>query len=341
MIKSQHAVYLMVLLVFFAATFVLQILLGTVQLHYTDFVSLFSSTNSSEPWKIQIIQSRVSQALAATIAGAALSVSGLQMQTMFRNPVAGPYVLGVSAGASLGVAVMLLATSAWGFQIIQSGSQFAQWGIIIAAALGASLIFLLNFYISLRLRDVVSLLIIGLMVGGAISALIEIMQSFAARDALRSYVFWTFGSFNNVTLSQCAVMAIPVAIGFSVSMLLSKPLNVLLLGDAYAQTSGANIKQTQIAIIISTSLLAGSVTAFCGPIGFVGLAVPHIARGIFKTSDHFVLNIACAITGSIVCGLCNVIASVPGSEIALPVNAVTALLGAPFVIWIITKTKRG
>lgn len=179
------------------------------------------------------------------------------------------------------------------------------------------------------------------MVGGAISALIEIMQSFAARDALRSYVFWTFGSFNNITLWQCAVMAIPVTIGFFISLLLSKSLNVLLLGDAYAQTSGANIKKTQIAIIISTSLLAGSVTAFCGPIGFVGLAVPHIARGIFKTSDHIVLNIACLVIGGTVCGLCNVIASVPGSEIALPVNSVTALLGAPFVIWIITKTKHG
>jgi iron complex transport system permease protein len=259
------------------------------------------------------------------------------MQTMFRNPVAGPYVLGISAGASLGVAIFILAASAFGIHEIHL---LSSWSIILAAATGAVLIFFINFLISFRLNDVVAILIIGLMIGGGISALIEIMQSFSSNEALKNYVLWTFGSFRYVDLNQIVYLSLVVLVGVVFSFFLSKPLNLLLLGDAYATSSGLNIRSAKILIVLCTSILAGSITAFCGPIGFVGLAVPHLARSIFKTADHKLLTPACAMLGAVICGVCNIIASTPGSDNVLPVNAITSLLGAPVVIWIILRQRK-
>ncbi len=320
------------------AVFFLQLLLGSVSIPLPVVINVLAGGNGgSEAFSNIVLQSRLPAALAALLAGAGLSVSGLQMQTMFRNPVAGPYVLGISAGASFGVAVFILAASAFGVPEIRL---LSSWSIILAAATGAVLIFLINFLISFRLNDVVAILIIGLMIGGGISALIEIMQSFSSNEALKSYVLWTFGSFRYVDTGQIVYLALAVLLGIVFSFFLSKPLNLLLLGDTYAVSSGLNIRQAKILIVFCTSILAGSVTAFCGPIGFVGLAVPHIARSMFKTADHKILIPACVLMGAVICGLCNVIAATPGSDNILPVNAITSLLGAPVVIWIILSKRR-
>lgn len=326
------------LMVLAVAVFLLQLVLGSVSIPFSDVVSILSGSDiANEAWRNIIIESRLPGALAALFAGAGLSVSGLQMQTMFRNPVAGPYVLGISAGASFGVAIFILAASAFGLSEVHL---FSSWSIIIAAAAGAILIFFINFLISFRLNDVVAILIIGLMIGGGISALIEILQSLSSNEALKSYVLWSFGSFRYVNLSQIFYLASIVMIGVVFSFFLSKPLNLLLLGDTYATSSGLNIQTAKIQLVLCTSILAGSITAFCGPIGFVGLAVPHLARAVFKTADHKILTPACALTGAVICGLCNVLAATPGSDYVLPVNAITSLLGAPVVIWIILKQHK-
>jgi iron complex transport system permease protein len=318
--------------------FFLQLLLGSVAIPATDvFQILLGRYTGNEAWANIVIESRLPAALSAILAGAGLSVSGLQMQTLFRNPVAGPYVLGISSGASLGVALFIMAASVFGVRELHL---LGSWGIILAAAAGAVLIFLFNFVISYRLSDVVAILIIGLMIGGGISAFIEIMQAFTSNEALKNYVLWTFGSFRYISLTQVLYLSVVVVAGILFSYLLTKPLNLLLLGDTYAVSSGLNIRNAKVLIVLCTSLLAGSITAFCGPVGFVGLAVPHLARSLFKTADHKLLTPASVLLGAVICGLCNVIASTPGSDNILPINAVTSLLGAPVVIWIIIRQRK-
>jgi iron complex transport system permease protein len=299
---------------------------------------LRGTTTSNEAWANIIIQSRLPGALAALFAGAGLSIGGLQMQTLFRNPVAEPYVLGISAGASLGVAVFIMASAAFGLS--PQAHLVSGWSIIMAASAGAILIFICNFLIAYRIGDVVAILIIGLMIGGGISALIEILQSFSSNEALKNFVLWTFGSFRYVNMDQVAYLITIVVVAIIFSFALSKPLNLLLMGDNYALSSGLNIRGAKIMIVLCTSVLAGSITAFCGPIGFVGLAVPHISRSLFRTAEHKILIPACALIGAIVCCFCNILASGLGSEHVLPVNAITSLLGAPAVIWIILKQRK-
>jgi len=319
--------------------FVAQLLLGSVQIPFGQVVAVLTGHHiQNETWSNIILQSRLPGALAALFAGAGLSVSGLQMQTLFRNPVAGPFVLGISSGASFGVAVFILAASAFG--LAPQTHIISGWGIIMAASSGAVAIFLVIFVLSFRLSDVVAILIIGLMIGGGINAVIEIMQSFSSNEALKNYVLWSFGSFRYVDISQIFYLVAIVTIGCVFSFYLSKPLNLLLLGDTYASSSGLNIRPAKIMIVLCTSILAGSITAFCGPIGFVGLAVPHIARSLFKTADHKILTPACIVLGACICCLCNVLASSPGSDYILPVNAITSLTGAPVVIWVILKQKK-
>lgn len=335
----RNTVYLL-LAIAVVIVFVLQLCLGSVSIPVHEVVAALTGGGTNPTWNNIIIESRLPGAIGALVAGAALSVSGLMMQTMFRNPVAGPFVLGISAGANLGVALLLMAASAFGFSFLQSENFMSAWGIILAAGIGSIGILMLNFFISLRINDVVAILIIGLMLGGGISAFIDILQAFSNKDALRSYVFWTFGSFRNISLYQSKFLVIISALGLLGSTLLSRQMDLLLLGDTYAVSSGLNVKRAKALIIIFTGALAGVVTAFCGPIGFVGLAVPHMARGLFRTSNHLVLIPACILLGAVVCSACNLIAAMPGTDMALPVNSVTSILGAPFVIWIIVKQKR-
>ncbi len=336
--NPRNTIFFIAFVILLSVVFFLELLLGSVYIPFSEVISILLNNGSKNgAWQNIIIESRLPSALAALLAGTGLSVSGLQMQTMFRNPVAGPYVLGISAGASLGVAIFILSASAFG---IHEMHLLSSWSLILAAALGAILIFFINFLISYRLSDVVAILIIGLMIGGGISALIEILQSFSSNEALKKYLLWTFGSFRYVDLNQIFYLALVVVLGVVFSFFLSKPLNLLLLGDTYATSSGLNIRSAKVLIVLCTSILAGSITAFCGPIGFVGLAVPHLARALFKTADHKVLIPACAVIGASICGLCNVIASTPGSDNILPVNAITSLLGAPVVIWIILRQRK-
>jgi iron complex transport system permease protein len=336
---GKNTILFITLCLFTLIAFTAQLLLGSVQIPFQQIVSVLTGHQiENETWSNIIIQSRLPGALAALLAGAGLSVSGLQMQTLFRNPVAEPYVLGISAGASFGVAVFILAASAFG--IAPQTHIISGWGIIMAASLGAVAVFLVNFLLSFKLNDVVAILIIGLMIGGGINAIIEIMQSFSSNEALKNFMLWSFGSFRYVDLSQILYLAIIVMAGCAFSFFLSKPLNLLLLGDTYAVSSGLNIRPAKMMIVFCTSLLAGSITSFCGPIGFVGLAVPHLSRSLFKTADHKILTPVCIVMGAGICCLCNVLASSPGSEYILPINAITSLLGAPVVVWIILKQKK-
>ena len=314
--------------------FFLDISLGSVYIPIEEvFNILVGGEIEKSSWQNIILKFRVPRALTAIAVGAALAVSGLQMQTLFRNPLAGPFVLGISSGASLGVALLMLAGSLFTTTFFTSG--LGDWLTVIAASLGSGLVLLLVVAVSTRVRDSMTLLIIGLMFGSLTGAIVSILQYFSTGEEIQLYLFWTFGSLGGLDINELKVLGIIVVIGLAVTVAIIKPLNALLLSENYARNLGVNIKTSRLLIILSTSLLAGSVTAFCGPIAFIGLAVPHLARLLFNTSDHKVLMPAAALTGIIVMLVCDIISQVPGSQSILPINAITSLLGAPVVIWII------
>ena len=316
--------------------FVLDILSGSVKIPPREVFSILTGAESSS-WSVIILKFRLPKAFTALFAGMALSVSGLQMQTIFRNPMAGPYVLGVSSGASLGVALVILGST---FVIPATGTGIpGDWLVIVSACGGAGAIMMLITYLALRVRDILTVLILGIMIAGGISAIVTILQYFTSESLLRAYVIWTMGSLGNLTINQLWAMAITVLAGLAISMFTLKPMNLLLLGESYARSTGVNVKIARISVFISTSILAGGVTAFCGPIGFIGIAVPHIARMLFRTSDHKILLPASAIAGGALMLLSDIISQLPGSEKVLPINAVTSLLGIPVVIWVILNRR--
>ena len=274
---------------------------------------------------------RLPKALTAIMAGAALSVSGLIMQTLFRNPLAGPYTLGVSSGASLGVAFLTMCTTAFSFQ-------FSVFSLPIAACLGATLVLLLVLAVSKRVTSNVSLLIVGMMFGSIAGALVSLLQNFANPDALKLFIVWTLGSLSSVSWGDMQ-MLFPILLAGTLFVLLAlKPLNGLLLGEDYARGLGINVERSRLFIVLATGLLAGGVTAFCGPIAFIGVAVPHIARGIFRTSNHRVTVPACALIGASLLLVCDVLCSL--FTYPLPISTVSALFGAPIIIWIILKNRK-
>jgi len=281
---------------------------------------------------------RMPKAITALTVGVALSLSGLQMQTVFRNPMAGPYVLGISSGASLGVAFVILGFSSNITPETLSG--LGNWILVVAAWAGAGAVMLLIMAISSRVKDIMTILILGIMLSGGISAIVTIMQYFSNESMLKSYVLWTMGSLGNLTANQLNVLLISVSAGMFLSLFLSKMLNALLIGENYASSIGLNVKFARTVIFICTSILAGSVTAFCGPIGFIGIAVPHIVRILFKTSDHKVLVPGTILMGGAVMLFSDIVSQLPGSESVLPVNAVTSLIGIPVVIWVILRNRK-
>lgn len=284
-----------------------------------------------------ILNFRIPKVITAVLAGAALSVSGLQMQTIFRNPLAGPYVLGISAGASLGVAILVLGLSSMGALTIFA---MDNWIIALAAWLGSGLILILILIVSFRVKDIMTILILGILFGSATSAVVTILQYFSHETYLKAFVVWTMGSLGGVTKAQLNVLIPGIIAGLTISFLSSKLLNVMLTGENYARSMGVNILLTRFLVFISTSMLAGSVTAFCGPIGFIGIAVPHLARFIFKSANHFVLIPATAIIGSVILIISDILSQLPGFERILPINSITALLGIPIIIWIIIKNRK-
>ncbi|MEI6950332.1 iron ABC transporter permease [Paraflavisolibacter sp. H34] len=317
--------------------FLLDVALGSVAIPWPAVLDIVLGKETGNPsWVYIIEQIRIPKAVTAVLVGCGLSVSGLQMQTLFRNPLAGPSVLGVTAGASLGVAlVMLSAGSITTLYTIKELGISGSWLVIGASAAGAALIMLLIVAISARLRDNVIMLIVGVMIGNITLSVISIWQYFSAPEQVKDYLLWTFGSLGGVSGSQLYLLAVVVALGLAVSFASSKLLDTLLLGEQYARSMGLTVGRARLLIIISTSLLAGCVTAFCGPIGFVGIAVPHLARSLFHTSDHRKLIPLCCLIGTSLMLACDIIAQLPGSQSVLPINVITALVGSPVVIWII------
>jgi len=275
------------------------------------------------------------------LAGIALSASGLQMQTMFRNPLADPFILGINSGASLGVAIAILGSGFVGGLFLPALNMRGEFSLVLAASAGAGLVLALILLVGRWVQNPTTLLILGLMFGHATSAVVSLLVYFSAPERIQAYSIWSFGSYSGVNWTQLKVMAIVILAGLALLLLLPKGLNALLLGEDYARTMGLNVGLLRFVILLSASVLSGAVTAFCGPIGFIGVAVPHLARNIFKTSNHKILIPAIVVIGAAVSMAASLIAQLPGSQLMLPINVVTSLFGAPFVVWVLLKRKRG
>ena len=336
---TRKQIILLVFLGFFGILlFFIDLMIGSVKVPFGDFIQTLFTKDETLPWYRTIFDFRLPKAIVATLAGAALAVSGLQMQTLFRNPLAGPYILGISSGASLGVALLVL-----GFpSLLGLGFHFiiGQWAMALAAWIGASAVLVLIMAISYRVRDIMTILIFGIMFGSAASALVSILQYFGADASVKAFVIWTMGSLGGITNNQLWVFVPGILAGLLIAFLLPKRLNVLLLGEDYARTMGLNITLTRIMVFASTSLLAGTVTAFCGPIGFIGIAIPHIARLLFKTANHFVLVPASVLLGVSILLISDIVSQLPGNSAVLPINSITAILGIPIIIWIVFRNKK-
>ena len=321
--------------------FVLNLLLGTVRIPVSDVVAtLMGSQEVSEIHRNIIWSSRVPQALTAMVAGAGLAVSGLQMQTVFRNPLAGPSVLGISNGASLGVACVVLMSGSLGGVALSRLGYIGDVAMSVAAIVGSLAVMALILYVSQKVKGNVTLLIIGVMIGYLATAVIGVLKFFSAEEDIKAYVVWGLGSFSRVSGNQMVLFVVLMAILLPMSMLLVKTMNLLLLGDGYARNLGLNIRRARMLVILCSGVLVAIVTAYCGPIMFIGLAVPHLCRAIFRSSDHRILMPGTLLAGAALALLCNLIARMPGFEGALPVNSVTALVGAPVIASVLFRRRQ-
>lgn len=317
--------------------FIANLSLGSVPISFPDIVSILAGKEGTDPVLRDIIWDfRMTKALTCVLAGGALSIAGLQMQTLFRNALAGPDVLGLSSGASLAVSLIFLGQTT-GLQILTSPSP---WAIVTAASMGCGAVLLVVLAISHRLNDNTSLLIIGLMIGATAASIVSVLQFLSNADDQQAYLIWTFGSLSGLNWAEIRVLAAVLVIGSSLAFFHTKSLNAWLLGDNYARSLGVNIRRSRVWVILSASMLTGAVTAFCGPIAFVGLAVPHLTKLLIKTNNHRILIPCVVVAGASLMLLCDIIAQLPGSVYILPINAITALIGAPVVISIIMRAKR-
>lgn len=332
------------LLVFFSlalgliTAFLLDLALGSVQIPLQQVIAiLLGGEPEKASWTNIIVKFRLPKAISATLAGAALGVSGLQMQTLFKNPLAGPFVLGISSGASLGVALVVLTANATGMSALLTLGIIGDFGLVVAASVGAALVLGLVLVVSQRVQDTMTLLILGLLFGYATSAVVSILLNFSESQQVQTYLQWTFGSFAGVTWQQMLVLAPVVLLGLLVALILSKPLNALLLGEAYARSLGLGVQRARFWLITSASILAGAITAFCGPIAFLGVAVPHLCRSLFNTFDHRVLVPAVIFMGAILALIADLLTQLAVHQTVLPLNSVTALIGTPVVTWVILR----
>lgn len=322
-----------------AILFVADIFIGSVAIPFSEGVkALIRPSSASETTRIILFDFRLPKAITALVTGIALSISGLQMQTVFRNPLAGPYVLGISAGASLGVAIFALGFSSFLTVGILSGT--GAWTLALVAWAGAFLVMLLVLFVSARVNDNMTILILGILFSSAATAIVSILQYFSSESMLKSFIVWTMGSLGGVTYNQLWVLIPATMAGVLIAIVKSKDLNAFLLGEIYARSLGVNIVRSRLLIFFGSSLLAGTITAFCGPIGFIGIAVPHLARVIFRTANHLILIPAVILIGANVMLLSDIIAQLPGFQATLPINSVTALLGIPVVIWMIIRNRK-
>lgn len=330
--RNRSTILFCILSALVVLLFAADIAVGSVNIALSDIWAALTGGECDAVTARIIIDIRLIKAIIAILAGAALSVSGLQMQTLFRNPLAGPYVLGVSSGASLGVALFILGAPLLGFT---ASPLLSTLGTAGAAWLGAAAILALVASVSRRIKDIMVILILGMMIGSAVSAIVQILQYLSNEEALKSFIVWTMGSLGDVTSSQLLLVAPAIIAGLIIAVSVIKPMNMLLLGESYARTMGLNIQRTRTLILLSTTLLAGTVTAFCGPIGFIGLAIPHVARILFRNADHRILLPSAALSGAIALLVCDIFSKL----LTLPVNTITALLGIPIVIWVVIKNK--
>lgn len=321
--RSRSAILFAMLAALTLFLFLLDLAVGAVAVPLGDVWAALTGGDCPRATAKIILNIRLIKAVVALLAGAALSVSGLQMQTLFRNPLAGPYVLGISSGASLGVALVVLA----GF-----GSSI---GIAGAAWLGAALVLVVIVAVGHRIKDIMVILILGMMFSSGVGAIVQILQYLSKEESLKAFVIWTMGSLGDVTFDQLAVLVPSIIAGLLLAVVTIKPLNLLLFGEEYAVTMGLNIRRSRGLLFLSTTLLAGTVTAFCGPIGFIGLAMPHVTRMLFRNSDHRVLVPGTVLSGAAVLLLCDLVSKM----FTLPINAITALLGIPIVVWVVLRNK--
>lgn len=330
--KQHHILWFLLLIVGICAAFIADLCLGDVSI---PFKQLFNSQGNSILQTI-VTDFRLPKAITALCCGAALSLAGLLMQTMFQNPLAGPYILGISSGSTLGVALLILAVSWYPMPLWITSTL---WGQVGAAFTGALLIMLLVMLTSIKVKDIGSLLIVGVMLGSLSASVVSVLQVFSNPETLKQFILWTMGSVQTVTWNQLQIMIPLLVAGMLLALFISKPLNAFLLGERYAQSMGVSMFIMRILTMIITCILAGVCTAFCGPIAFIGVAVPHIVRGILHTNNHFILIPGCLLTGGLLLLLCDLISMLPGTHYHLPINAVCAIVGAPVILTILIKNK--
>ena len=335
----KHRVLCVLLFLTAMLLFVLDIGFGAVSIPFNEVCTTLTGGHTSKTtWDYIIINYRLPKAITAILVGVGLSISGLLMQTLFRNPLAGPYVLGLSSGSSLAVAFLILGARfiplSWSAYFISS------YGIIVASCLGSTLVLLAVLYISKRVRDTLAILIVGLMFGSFTNAFVGVLSYFSSAEQLQKFTFWSMGNLGNLSWNSILILAVAIIIGILLSLLSIKSLNSLLLGENYAKSLGLNYKKSRLIIIIATSILAGSITAFAGPIAFIGFAVPHLAKLIFQTSNHSILFWSTILLGPIFMLLCDLISQVPGGDFTLPINAITSIIGAPVVVWLLVRKRK-
>ncbi|HRZ98631.1 MAG TPA: iron ABC transporter permease [Paludibacter sp.] len=330
--KSRTTILFISLALLTLVLFLADLAWGSIHISFSEIISVFIGKNPDGINSEILLNFRLPKAITAIIAGASLSVAGLMMQTLFRNPLADPYILGVSSGASLGVALITMASAFLPVALVSSG-----WSMILAAVIGAALVLLLVVGVSFKVQNAVSLLIVGIMFGTIAGSVVSVIQNFSNPDAIKLFVMWTFGSLSAVTWTYMQVLLPVSLVGIGLAFFLQKRLDGLLLGENYARGLGISILQTRFLIVIAAGLLAGGITAFTGPIAFVGVAIPHIARGVFRTSTHKILIPASLLCGASLLLVCDIITQIP--TYTLPINTVSSLFGAPIILWIILRRK--
>lgn len=331
---TSHKIIFLLLVLLLLILSVADILIGSVDLPLSVFLDLLSGEPVTAAQEIIILDSRIPKVLTAILSGAALSVSGLLMQSLFRNPLAGPYILGISSGAGLGVAILVMGAGILGITVA---------GVLsfsVAAISGALLILIILFLVSLKVKDVMTLLILGVMLGAIATAIIGLIQYFTTDYQLKSYIIWSLGSLSGLSYDELKAMTIAVFIGIAAAFVFSKNLNAILLGETYAQSIGVSVLRSRLVIILASGILAGITTAFCGPIGFIGIVVPHLARLIFQTANHRLLVPACVLLGGCILLFSDLLSTLPSNGVRLPINSVTAILGIPIIIWILFSKRK-
>ncbi len=337
-VKSYKITFLILLLALVIVALI-NLSLGSVKIPLKQLLAiLLNKPAIKESWEIIVLNYRLPKAITAIIVGSGLSISGLLMQTLFRNPLAGPFVLGISSGASLGVAILVLGVSFLGIHF--NSFAFTSLGQAIAASIGSFLVLLAVMVAALKVRNTMSILIIGLMFGSLTAAIISVLAYFSSANQLQQYLFWSFGSLGNLSWNEITILFSVFLIGITLVTFIIKPLNSLLLGENYAKSMGVHVVKTRNLTLIATSLLTGVITAFSGPIAFIGLAVPHLTKLLFHTSNHKILIPAVAMSGAIIMLVCDSISQLPNTAYTLPINAITSLFGAPIVIWLLIRKRK-